>query len=412
MASAIAGRTMEVAAAAPGEQSWCDGSTVFLELGMGPLHEIQALAVQASLAACGSLDPDVLSHLVRRPALTRRYLAMEGHRALSANESVLPPVVRPLIDRPLSAATATPLATLERARGRQSVPDPPRIFGSIEPRRVARSTQRAGSSPLDRSGGAAVDTPSGTIAELDDLEDDAGYVGELLSSPVGGGGVVGRWLAKLLRPTRRRGGGGPPGADAAAPTGLRPVPMRARAAQAYRGSAGDLGADLHNIVPGGMKYPEWDVARGHYRRDWCTVVETEVHTDGSTTMALSMGLRDSLRRSLSRLGMGLTRCPRRAQGDDIDIDAAIEMHLETIAGAPHGGDVYFENRRRRRDLGVLVLLDVSGSAGEPGFAGRSVHEHQRLVAAACLQERSTTWGTASGSMRSTHEADNRCSISG
>ena len=52
------------------------------------------------------------------------------------------------------------------------------------------------------------------------------YVGDLLSSPVGGGGVVGRWLAKMLRPTRRRGGGGPPGADA--PTAwLRPAPMRA-----------------------------------------------------------------------------------------------------------------------------------------------------------------------------------------
>ena len=82
------------------------------------------------------------------------------------------------------------------------------------------------------------------------------------------------------------------------------------------------------------------------------------------------------------VGYGPHSMPATGQGDDIDIDAAIEMYLETIAGAPHGGDVYFENRRRRRDLGVLVLLDVSGSAGEPGFAGRSVHEHQRLVAAA------------------------------
>src|SRR6202007_3052710 len=31
----------------------------------------------------------------------------------------------------------------------------------------------------------------------------------------------------------------------------------------------------------------------------------------------------------------------------------------------------------RRDLSVLLLLDVSGSAGEPGTVGRTVHEKQR-----------------------------------
>ena len=380
MASAIAGRTMDVAAAA-GDRSWCDGSTVFLELGMGPVDQIQALAVQASLAACGSLEPNLLSQLVHRPALTRRYLALEGHRALSANERVLPPVVRPLIDRPLSAVTATPQATIERARSRQSVPDPPRVFGSIEPRRALRSIERAGPSPLERSKGVAVGTPSRATAELDDLEDDARYVGDLLSSPVGGGGVVGRWLAKMLRPTRRRGGGGPPGADA--PTHRSSAHSDASSAsRVYRGSAADLETELHNVEAVGMKYPEWDGARGRYRPDWCTVVETDVHPDVSTRLVLSNGLTEALRRSLARLGMGLTRCRRQAQGDDVDVDAAIESYLETLSGTPQSGDVYFDNRRRRRDLGVLVLLDVSGSAGEPGFAGKSVHEHQRLVAAA------------------------------
>jgi nitric oxide reductase activation protein len=45
-------------------------------------------------------------------------------------------------------------------------------------------------------------------------------------------------------------------------------------------------------------------------------------------------------------------------------------------------DLYVEQLRRRRDLSVLVLLDVSGSAAEPGLAGRTVHEHQTEVAAA------------------------------
>jgi nitric oxide reductase activation protein len=90
----------------------------------------------------------------------------------------------------------------------------------------------------------------------------------------------------------------------------------------------------------------------------------------------------ALRRALARLGIGLTRCRRQRQGDDIDIDAAVEACVDKLAGSPHDDDFYLESLRRRRDLAVLVLLDVSGSAGEPGAAGKTVHEHQRSVAAA------------------------------
>jgi nitric oxide reductase activation protein len=44
--------------------------------------------------------------------------------------------------------------------------------------------------------------------------------------------------------------------------------------------------------------------------------------------------------------------------------------------------VYLDSLRRRRDLAVLVLLDVSGSAGEAGTFGETVHEQQRAAAAA------------------------------
>ena len=43
--------------------------------------------------------------------------------------------------------------------------------------------------------------------------------------------------------------------------------------------------------------------------------------------------------------------------------------------------MYLDTLRRRRDLSVLVLLDVSGSVAEPGTAGKTVHQQQRAVAA-------------------------------
>jgi nitric oxide reductase activation protein len=57
--------------------------------------------------------------------------------------------------------------------------------------------------------------------------------------------------------------------------------------------------------------------------------------------------------------------------------------VELAAGSVPDESVYLDSLRRRRDLSVLVLLDVSGSTAEPGTVGRTVHQ-QQLVAAANL----------------------------
>lgn len=125
VASAIAGRKMQLAPAAAGNRSWCDGTTIFLELEANPVRQVQMLAVQASLVAGRSLDPSLLAQLARRPALTRRYLAMEVHRALMENERVLPAAVCSLIDPLLAGAFVTPEESLAWARRGEAVADPP-----------------------------------------------------------------------------------------------------------------------------------------------------------------------------------------------------------------------------------------------------------------------------------------------
>src|SRR5262249_56980136 len=117
-----------------------------------------------------------------------------------------------------------------------------------------------------------------------------------------------------------------------------------------------------------------------WREDWWTVQEVEPRPTGSTPLFVAGG--HGLRRPLSRLGMGLDRCRRRVQGDDIDIDAVVEARVELMAGSRPNEAVYLESLRRRRDLAVLLLLDTSGSAAEPGATGQTVHEQQRAAAAA------------------------------
>ena len=69
LASAIAGRAIDIAPAAPGEPSWTDGSTVFVATHAAPGERVRSIVVQAALLGAGSIDADVLGGLARRPAL-------------------------------------------------------------------------------------------------------------------------------------------------------------------------------------------------------------------------------------------------------------------------------------------------------------------------------------------------------
>jgi hypothetical protein len=374
LASAISSRALQVAPGEPGEPPWTDGRVVFVDAGIGKREQVEAVAVQASLLAAGSLEPDVVRRLTRRPALARRYLAVEGHRALAAIEDLLPPSLRSLIAPDVAARADSPAASLALALGREAITDPPDSFGAVRARHLLASINRAGSSATT---GQHVprEQRNQVLAELGD--DDDGTARDLFSSPVGGGGAFGRLLGRMLKVVRRLDAGGPPGADA--PTHRTRAGTRGGGNTTF--STGTAGAVEEAAIEGrGTKYPEWDVHRRSYRQDWCTVQEVEPRPRGSAPPLVPD--RYGVRRPLARLGTGLDRCRRRLQGDEIDIDAAVEARVEMMAGSAPDEAIYVESLRRRRDLSVLLLLDTSGSAAEPGAAGETVHEQQRAAAAA------------------------------
>ena len=90
LASAIAGRSVAIDSQRPGDPPWTDGQTVFVDTSLPVRATLEAIAVHASMIAAGSLDPDIVRPLARHSRLTKRYLAVEGHRALVANADVLP----------------------------------------------------------------------------------------------------------------------------------------------------------------------------------------------------------------------------------------------------------------------------------------------------------------------------------
>lgn len=372
LASALSGRTLQVARSEPGELAWTDGTTIFVDASRGAREQHEALVVQASLLAAGSLEPKMLRTLKRRPALARRYLAVEASRALAANADLLPAPVRTL------AATAvdsdSPATSLAIARSRRPVANPPESFGTIRSR-ILLASNKTTEKPVGDHG---ANRRQKALRELDEDHDDNGSdAADVFTSPIGGGGALGRLLCKMLRSVRRLGEGGQPGADA--PTHWTRSGTRGNVAAAFSTApAGPIDGPEH--AGQGIMYPEWDIHRQRYRPNWCTVREVKPRIKDVTT---ADGFDEyGLHRPLARLGLGPDWFHRQVQGDDLDIDAAIEARVESMAGSAPDEAVYIDSLRRRRDLAVLLLLDVSGSVAEAGASGTTVHEQQRATAAA------------------------------
>jgi nitric oxide reductase activation protein len=220
----------------------------------------------------------------------------------------------------------------------------------------------------------------GVLAELEDTDvadrkDDGAAVDKF--SVGGATDMLGKWFQRLLTAIRQGDAAGTPGTDTST---HRTRGTISRVGLSVSSTATAAVEDAAALGDGARKYPEWDMHRSRYRNDWCTVHEIEPLTDVKQPAAPD----DGLHRPLARIRFGLDRCRRQPQGDDIDIDAAIEARIEAMAGSPPSANIYIESQRRKRDLSVLVLLDISGSAAEPDVHGRTVHEQQRAAAAALV----------------------------
>jgi Mg-chelatase subunit ChlD len=376
LASALSRRDIRVEHTASDVAAWTNGSVIYVS-GAAPLKtQLKELCVQSALIAAGSMEREVIKRLARRPELTKRYLAVEGQRALAALEDVCPPLSRSLINHAMAARSHSPTASLNFAMSRENIDDPPYCFGAIRVRELLTAQQDAGGSgsndrhvPRQQQAKKLTELTKDVNSDDEDIEDFA-------SSPVSGSGGFGQILQKMFQMIRKVKGDGAPGADAAthwSRSGARTKIHALRSSSTAETVDDAFGKGV------GILYPEWDIHQRRYKSEWCTVKEIDPPIE--THESVVWMAQSDLRKPLARFGMGLDRYHRQAQGDDIDIDAAIEAQLEIMAGTASDGSVYIESKRCRRDLSVLILLDTSGSVSQDGRSGKTVHDQQRSVAA-------------------------------
>ena len=116
---------------------------------------------------------------------------------------------------------------------------------------------------------------------------------------------------------------------------------------------------------GGIPYDEWDYKRAGFKKGWCTLYEQDIHPSDEPFVDVARrkysGHILNLRRQfeLMRVVPGTLR--RQPEGEDIDLDAAVEAMADLNAGLSPGEGFYTRVDRRERSVAVLFLLDMSGS---------------------------------------------------
>ena len=138
-------------------------------------------------------------------------------------------------------------------------------------------------------------------------------------------------------------------------------------------------APVDHAGPGdrAVRYPEWDQGIDDYRLNWCRVVERAAEEGNGdivgATLSAHGGEVSALRRFFEGLRPpGLRRVQGQADGDELDVDAAVRMCVERAAGVDLSDRIYVRRERKERDVAAAFLVDVSGSTSRQLDSGRRV----------------------------------------
>ena len=379
LATFIAGRSVDIAEAPAGEPAHTNGQVVFVSAGRSVVEQRREMLVQSALLGAGSLDQRLVKALRGRPTVTRRYLALEGRRVLAELAEMVPLAAALVSDG--EPATATAEQSLEMARARTTVAEPPEWFGAIRPSRLLAPAAGPGARATTTTcaySSMPLTNPRPTTTETRSRAGKARYSN------------CSRRRSSTLRPSRtssesssatrgRRVTTHPAASCRLAPFGGRSS-RRKCAALPTRIHFTDDGKPGAAIGVGGTLQPEWDVHNDRYRPEWCRVIDFPL-TVSADISAAGVPRDDALRRRLSRIGLGPRIFRGRLDGDELDTDALIDLFVDLRSGHSPPEHVYLESRKLARNLGILILLDSSGSATDTDPDGLAVHDHQRRAAA-------------------------------
>lgn len=128
--------------------------------------------------------------------------------------------------------------------------------------------------------------------------------------------------------------------------------------------------ELHDHEAASYVYQEWDCFAGKYKKNWCRVRESKLESSASSiylqeTLNEYRSLLPNIHRGLQRVAYeGLKKVHRKVDGEEIDLEAAIEAFVDIKMGLTPSDGVYISKERGERDVSVIFAVDKSSSTAE------------------------------------------------
>jgi nitric oxide reductase NorD protein len=152
--------------------------------------------------------------------------------------------------------------------------------------------------------------------------------------------------------------------------------------------------DLSGDVPltplereGAFLYPEWDYRRETYKPEWCALRERMPRRGNKDYVAEVLrkhqGLLHLLRQQFEALRPEYLKLRKQKDGDDIDLDEAVQALTDLRAGRQPSENLYIAHHDRRRDIAVAFLVDLSGSVGGWVPEGRIIDIEKEALVLIC-----------------------------
>ena len=143
----------------------------------------------------------------------------------------------------------------------------------------------------------------------------------------------------------------------------------------------ERGGSLEAREPRTQVYDEWDFRAGDYKPKWCIVREKDVDEGDiqfyNDTLRNYAALSTDIRRQFEMVVPESFRKVRRViDGEDIDLDAAIEATIEWRGGITPSEKIWWRRNKLERDVAVVFLLDMSASTAEAIEEGRPTVDDQ------------------------------------
>lgn len=131
-----------------------------------------------------------------------------------------------------------------------------------------------------------------------------------------------------------------------------------------------------------LTYDEWDFEKRKYKEHFCKLYpKIQLKTNSSyyqSTILKNNSTLFNLRKILASLNNKMQQQKRQNHGEEFDIDAITDLYADVHSKKTPSDKIYLSNRKKEKDLSILLLLDISLSS-DSYAAGNRVIDVEKQV---------------------------------